>query len=295
MFQKVSCYNIFMIKIISDYGFCYGVENAIAILKETSRKNNSVYLSHPLIHNKLENSKLINDFHVNFYDSTSELNKNDVVVLSAHGHSKEEEKELIAKTNIVDATCPLILKRNSTIPKYDESTSFYYLGKEHHQETIGFLSNFKYFTLIDSTKDIQNQIDLNKIKTKSVLVPQTTVSNSKYLEAKEIIEQHSALTFTLPICKLYSTRAEQAIASLKNIDINNSYLIVCGDISSSNANEIFNTIISAYKNLDGAIVLEANQLDLTKIKNKDIYITSATSVSKTTVEKLFKDLENLKF
>lgn len=284
-----------MIKIISDYGFCYGVENAISILKETSKKNNSVYLSHPLIHNKLENGKLINDFHVKFYDSISELTKNDVVVLSAHGHSKEEEKELQAKTNIVDATCPLILKRNLTIPKYDESTSFYYLGKENHQETIGFLSNFKYFKLIDSTKDINEQIDLNRIKSKSVLVPQTTVSNSKYLEAKSIIEQNSSLTFTLPICKLYSTRAEQAVEALKNIDVNKSYLLVCGDISSSNANEIFNSITSAYKNLQGAIVLEVSQLDLNKINSKDIYITSATSVSKSTVEKLVTDLQNLKF
>jgi hypothetical protein len=47
----------------------------------------------------------------------------------------------------------------------------------------------------------------------------------------------------------------------------------------------------ANPNLKGTIALDSSCLDFSELKNKDIYIASATSVNKETVEKLKADLE----
>lgn len=281
-----------MVKIITEYGFCFGVKHAIEMINIASKKYQHVYLTHPLIHNKVENEKIMSENHASFFNEHIECFSNSCLVLSAHGHTIEEENKYSKNLPIIDATCPLIINRYKMIPKYDETTSFIYLGKENHQETLGFLSHFKYFNLI-TKEDIENGLTSLNLKNKIVFVPQTTISNELYEYSLYFLKNKGDVIFTLPVCSSYKSRASTSINFLKKVDINVSYFVVVGDKSSSNANEIFNSIKKHFTNLDGQIALTIDDIDMNKIKNKDIYLTSATSVSSIMVEKLLKDLNYL--
>ena len=275
-----------MVKIITDYGYCAGVSSAIAKLEEAKDSFSALYLTHPLLHNIPENNSLMKTNHASFITEETKLKRTDALVLSAHGHTIEEENHYRDRCYIIDATCSLILARYKQVPPFNDKTTYLYLGKANHQETKAFLSHFPYFTLIDSTKDLIQQLSLISFESETVFIPQTTVSKESWSIVKEQIEKKSKLRFYLSICPLYERRFSQAIEALANVELQNSYFIVCGDHASSNANEIFEAVMHKYPTLNGCIALTIDQIDKNKIKGKDIYIASATSVSKTTVESL---------
>ncbi len=279
-----------MVKIITDYGYCYGVESAIAKMKKASSSFSKLYLTHPLIHNTEENEALMKEANASFLEKEVPYCEKNGILLSAHGHSLEEEKEAEKHGKILDATCPLIVSRYQRIPKEESDISFLYLGKAKHQETIGFLSHFPYFTLLSSEKDLLPQLSALSLKKKSVFVPQTTVSEEAYNKVLTYLKDRSEVVFTLPICPIYGRRTQQALEALKDVDPLKSYFLVCGDKSSSNANEIASAIQKAYPLLKVAIVLKADSTLKQETAGRDIYIGSATSVNRETVEALAKSL-----
>jgi 4-hydroxy-3-methylbut-2-enyl diphosphate reductase IspH len=95
----------------------------------------------------------------------------------------------------------------------------------------------------------------------------------------------------MDICPLYEKRSKQAIKVIKDLDPEKNYFIVCGDKTSSNAKEIYHAMSLSNPKLKGTIALDSSMLNLNELKGKDIYIASATSVNKDTVEKLKQDLE----
>ncbi len=281
-----------MVKIITEYGFCFGVQSAIDLLFSKKNHKGSIYLTHPLLHNLPENERIMKTVNASILENNSEPGKDDIVVLSAHGHAIEEEEKYKTISNVLDCTCPLILRRYENIKPYQEDTTFLYLGKKNHQETIGFLSHFPYFCFIDSGLDIKNQLKNISIKDKVVFVPQTTVSLSSWELVKDQLSGHQIVQI-LPICPLYLKRSNQAIEFLRNVDRKKSVFLVCGDKASSNAKEIFCSIRNQYPDIPGFIVLKKEDFPYQDFLSHDFYVASATSVSKTTVEDLKKDLDSL--
>lgn len=279
-----------MVKIITDYGFCTGVSNAISKLKKTGKNYKRVYLTHPLLHNIPENNKLMKESNASFYEEGMTLDFSSAVVLSAHGHTKEESAIFDGICQIVDATCPLILSRYKDVIPYSDDISFFYLGKKNHQETKAFISNFSYFQLLDSTLITDEVLSDLQIKEKYVLIPQTTISKAIWNKVDSYLREKSHSVLTMDICPVYQRRFNQALQAFKDVDISKSYFIVCGDKTSSNANEIFDSVKQKYPSLEGCIALDIDSLDKELIKGKDIYIASATSVSKETVEQLVSSL-----
>lgn len=279
-----------MVKIITDYGFCTGVSNAITKLLKTGEKYQTVYLTHPLLHNIPENNKLMKLSHASFYEKGMALDDSKAVVLSAHGHTKEESAIFEGFCQIIDATCPLILSRYKQVPLYSKDISFFYLGKKNHQETKAFMSNFSYFQLLDSSLIDDEFLNKLEIKDKYVFIPQTTISKTVWNKVNSYLKAHSHSLLTMDICPVYQRRFNQALKAFADVDITKSYFIVCGDKASSNANEIFDCVKQKYPSLEGCIALDINSLDKDLLKGKDIYIASATSVSKETVELLKADL-----
>ncbi len=282
-----------MVKIISDYGYCFGVENAIKTLRKASEEVDHIYLTHSLIHNKIENDKLMKENKASIYNGEI-LNENDGILFSAHGHGKEEEKTFGNQPKLFDATCPLILNRYKLIQESDKSDiTYFFIGKKNHQETLGFLNNFPFLNFINSQEDIKCQIDKIKTTKKLALIPQTTISKEKYEETLHILKGLGDVVFTLPICQLYSRRVVQSLEFLKTVNIKNSICFVLGDKSSSNAKEIKNAIQQAFSDLYVEITLSLDSIDLNILKGKDIYLTSATSCSKEAVLEFKANLENL--
>lgn len=282
-----------MIKIIGDYGFCFGVENAVSTLKKAKSNDNKTVLFHPLIHNIKLNEELMKNNNAVLFNGLN-LNKEDNILFSAHGHTLNDEEKYKGYKSF-DATCPLILNRYKQLEEvYNKKTTYLFLGKKIHQETISFLSHFNYLKLIDINNYLTdlNNLNLNKNK-KTYLTCQTTISLEIYNNVLKYLKENTTLVGNLSICPLYLKRIQDSFSILDNIKYKNSYLIVCGDKMSSNANEILKAILNKYKSLNGTIALTLKDINIEEIKNKDIYIVSSTSVSKEEVITLKEVLESV--
>lgn len=280
-----------MIEIITDYGYCFGVKNAIDKLLSLKNIKGKIYLTHPLLHNIKENEELMKRIGASFYEENIVLDKEDAIILSAHGHSLSEERKFIGRCLVIDATCPLILSRYEKIPKYKDDVTFLYIGKEKHQETIGFLSHFPYFTLIDTQKDLLSQLKEISFKRESVLIPQTTISGRNLDFVLSYAKEKSKVSFSLPICPLYNKRSVQGTSYVKELDPKKNAFLVCGDTASSNAKEIYLQMKEANPSMKGDICLSIDDLNLKDYEGKNVFVASATSVSKERVEQLKKDLQ----
>ena len=282
-----------MVKIISDIGYCYGVKHAISVLKKAKDEVKHVYLTHPLIHNKSENQNLMDENNASILNGENPTEE-DGILFSAHGHGKEEETPYLGKTKLFDATCPLIISRYQAIEKAREHGDFcYFLGKKNHQETIGFLKNFPFLIFLDVGKDLIEQLSHYPKGKKYGLIPQTTISNDVFQQARTLLKNIGELTFEMPICSRYYGRVRQSIEFLKTVDCKTSACLVLGDISSSNARELKNAIQAQFPDLYVQIALSMDDIERNRLKGKDIYLTSATSCPEEKVLSMKLSLESL--
>lgn len=127
------------------FGFCWGVERAVAMAYETRQHfpTERIWMTNEIIHNPSVNQRLQN-MNVNFVpveDGTKDFSivgAGDVVILPAFGASVQEMQLLDdKKCKIVDTTCPWVSKVWHTVEKHKkkEYTSIIH-GKYKHEETI---------------------------------------------------------------------------------------------------------------------------------------------------------------
>ncbi len=133
------------IKLAKDFGFCWGVERAIAMAYEAREHfpSQRIWITNEIIHNPGVNQRL-HDMNVHFVQviegqkDFSGVEQNDVVILPAFGASVDEMKLLNDRgCTIVDTTCPWVSKVWTTIEKHKKQafTSIIH-GKYKHEETV---------------------------------------------------------------------------------------------------------------------------------------------------------------
>jgi 4-hydroxy-3-methylbut-2-en-1-yl diphosphate reductase len=133
------------IRLAEAFGFCWGVERAVAMAYET-RKHfpiERIWITNEIIHNPSVNQRL-REMNVQFITveagekDFSVVESGDVVILPAFGASVQEMQLLNDKgCKIVDTTCPWVSKVWNTVEKHKkgEFTSIIH-GKYNHEETI---------------------------------------------------------------------------------------------------------------------------------------------------------------
>ena len=133
------------IRLAEAFGFCWGVERAVAIAYETHKQfpNQQLWITNEIIHNPSVNQRL-RDMGVKFIPvddgqkDFSEIATDDVVILPAFGASVQEMQLLDNKgCTIVDTTCPWVSKVWNSVEKHKKGsyTSIIH-GKYKHEETI---------------------------------------------------------------------------------------------------------------------------------------------------------------
>jgi 4-hydroxy-3-methylbut-2-enyl diphosphate reductase len=133
------------IRLAEAFGFCWGVERAVAMAYETRTHfpNERIWITNEIIHNPSVNQHL-RDMQVQFIPvetgvkDFSPVDRGDVVILPAFGASVQEMQLLQEKgCTIVDTTCPWVAKVWNTVEKHKKAdyTSIIH-GKYNHEETI---------------------------------------------------------------------------------------------------------------------------------------------------------------
>lgn len=137
------------VRLAKSYGFCWGVERAVAIAYQTREHypDKRIWITNEIIHNPEVNDRL-REMDVFFIEQDgakkdfSGIREGDVVVLPAFGATLEEMQFLRqADVQIVDTTCPWVSKVWGALDRHQKAdcTSVIH-GKWKHEETVATAS-----------------------------------------------------------------------------------------------------------------------------------------------------------
>lgn len=275
-----------MIEFITEFGFCPGVTHALDVFATAKTNSKEVLLFKPLMHNERENEKLMSK-NVSFLKGTP--SKDSSILFPAHGHDRNDEI-VYQHHKTFDALCPVLKSRYDFLLQHQKECRWFYIGKRNHQETIGFLSHFPFLTFLD----IQALDACLFQKTdKTGVILQSTFEMEAQETAKDFFSKYTTLCYFIPLCPLYTKRANDAIAFLSAVDPTKSAFLVLGSKTSSNCNEMYRAIKEKCPRIEGMIINQIEDIDLETIRGKDIYLVSSTSISKENALKIKEDLVQL--
>lgn len=249
-------------------GFCGGVKKSIAKTEEELKNSNqSVYCLGEIIHNKqvvenLENRGL------KIIDRIEDAK--DKVIIRAHGTSKDTyEYAKSHKIELLDLTCPNVLKIHENVQKFANDNYFIFLiGIKNHAETIGthsFCGKNSY--IIEDESDILKGINsLKSSNLKNVyIISQTTFSVALFEKItnsiKEILDSEFNIVIEKSICNNTYVRQKEAREISKTVPL----MIIVGGKNSSNTKKLYEVSKINCKNV--IHVETKDELDLDFIKN----------------------------
>ena len=228
-------------------GFCFGVNRALKMLEEAvgqSLPGESVYVYHPIIHNK----EVIRSFEkkgVVFVDKAEQVPEGSVLLFSAHGVGKEVEKTAaLRRLKVIDATCPFVKKVHLCAERLEkEGRAVFIIGKKGHDEVVGTkgrLSSSCPVFIVEKKEEVA----FLPLVDKAGYVTQTTLTPA---QTKEIVaalkEKYPFLEQTESdnICQATLQRQQNAatVAPFCNA------FFVIGDESSSNSVKLKDTALKA--------------------------------------------------
>ena len=133
------------VRLAKDFGFCWGVERAVAMAYETRKHypGERLWITNEIIHSPSVNDHL-REMNVQFIPveqgvkDFSGVTSGDVVILPAFGATVQEMQLLNERgCHIVDTTCPWVSKVWNTVEKHKKQTFTSIIhGKVKHEETL---------------------------------------------------------------------------------------------------------------------------------------------------------------
>lgn len=156
------------LKLAKAYGFCWGVERAVAMAYETRKQypDDRIFITNEIIHNPIVNERMrqMDVFFVpqdGMKKDLSGIQSGDVVILPAFGATIEEMKYLNGLgCRIVDTTCPWVSKVWGALDKHRRRncTSVIH-GKWRHEETVATASFADKYIVVLNMHESQYVID----------------------------------------------------------------------------------------------------------------------------------------
>ncbi|NLD64057.1 MAG: 4-hydroxy-3-methylbut-2-enyl diphosphate reductase [Bacteroidales bacterium] len=171
-------------------GFCFGVENAVAIAENALKEGETVYCLGEIVHNDLEVARLTALGMVTITHDEFEKLRDGKVLIRAHGEPPSTYlKAAENNITIIDATCPIVHSMQEKIKKVadlarEEKGQIVIFGKEGHAEVIGLMGAAGPRGILVTGKGDLGRIDYTR---PVFLFSQTTKSKVQYEVVAEII------------------------------------------------------------------------------------------------------------
>lgn len=255
------------IKIGKTSGFCYGVRNTVKKAEEEIEKTKeTIYCLGELVHNK-EVTEQLKKRGLNFIDNIEDSKGK--TIIRAHGVKKEiYEQAQKNKIELVDLTCPNVLKIHDIVQEYTlESYYIFLIGEKEHPEVVGTYSFCgKNSIIISKIEEVEKAIqELKKSNLKKLLIiSQTTYNLTKYKEIiikiREQIEEDIEIEEKCTICLATEQRQKETEKLSKEVD----FMIIIGGKKSSNTNKLYEISCKNCKN----VIFAENKKDIEIEKEK---------------------------
>ncbi|TSA34304.1 MAG: 4-hydroxy-3-methylbut-2-enyl diphosphate reductase [Porphyromonadaceae bacterium] len=216
-------------------GFCFGVVKAINRAEEILKNEGKLYCLGQIVHNDEEVKRLQQLGMITLtHDEIANIHGQKVLI-RAHGEPPETYESLRKNGNeILDATCPIVLKLQDRMKKSEGDGEFILIyGKANHPEVVGLMGHLEGKGVV--FKDIE-ELNLDELPEKVTLYSQTTMSVEKLYTVREKLEEagiHVILKDT--VCRQVSGRKEQMQEFCRKHDV----IIFISGVESSNGKVLY--------------------------------------------------------
>ena len=283
------------IEIDNGSGFCFGVTTAIQKAEEELAKGSTLYCLGDIVHNSMECERLRQMGLVTIDHAQMHQLHHVKVLLRAHGEPPATY-ELARRNNIeiIDATCPVVLKLQKRIKQQYETPSdsspkqgrlggvsqIVIFGKKGHAEVLGLVGQTQSTAIVIENFEEVSKLDYSR---DIYLYSQTTKSLDEFHRIIEYIHSHISPSATFrsfdTICRSVANRMPNISQFAARHDL---ILFVCGR-KSSNGKVLFNECLRV--NPNSHLIEGPDEIDHQWLKGiTTVGICGATSTPKWLME-----------
>jgi 4-hydroxy-3-methylbut-2-en-1-yl diphosphate reductase len=224
-------------------GFCAGVDRAIDIVDQALETFGApIYVRHEVVHNRTVVDGLKEKGAI-FIEDISDVPVGSYLIFSAHGVSKQVQKEAVERNlTVFDATCPLVTKVHLQVAKHAKSDrEVILIGHAGHPEVEGTMGQYDKCSknggiyLVETPEDVAN-LKVNN-PDNLAYVTQTTLSMT---DTKVMVDALRARFTSIQeqkkddICYATQNRQDAVYDLAKTADT----ILVVGSPNSSNSNRL---------------------------------------------------------
>ena len=219
-------------------GFCFGVNQAVALVEEAARSGASVCTLGPIIHNRHVVGRFA-AMGVQVIGRPEEAAPGQTVVIRAHGVPRQVEEALSAMdVTVVDATCPFVRRIHRLVQAAEaEGRIPVIIGSPDHPEVQGIASWSKSSLVFSSPEALAHWANSPGISSDLpvCLVCQTTFTANLWNFCVEIAKkQFTNLKIFDTICRATDCRQKEAAQMSESCQV----MVVVGDPKSSNTSRL---------------------------------------------------------
>jgi len=221
-------------------GFCMGVK---AVMKKVDeqvdlQENSNLYTYGPLIHNP----QVIERLSLQGVKPIESLREaaGGTIIIRAHGIHPEERQDFLEKGyEIVEGTCPRVLKSQKTVSEHSKDGWFIIIvGDKGHGEVKAIVGCADKYVVILGETEAEELV----IPNKTLVIAQTTLSKAEYDTICQILlRKNSSVKIIKSICPATSQRQE----SLKKLTSEVDAVIVIGGQNSANTKRLHLSALKA--------------------------------------------------
>ena len=287
------------IEIDEGSGFCFGVTTAIKKAEEELAKGEKLYCLGDIVHNGRECDRLREMGLITINHEEMEQLHDAKVLLRAHGEPPETY-ELARKNNIeiIDATCPVVLKLQKRIKEqYEtspnlptgEESQIVIFGKKGHAEVLGLVGQTQSNAIVIESSDEVTKLDFTR---DIYLYSQTTKSLDEFNRIIDYIQTHISPDATFKsfdtICRSVANRMPNISQFAAKHDL---ILFVCGR-KSSNGKVLYNECLRVNPNTH--LVEDPQEIESAWLEGiQSVGICGATSTPRWLMEQCRDAIQNM--
>jgi len=269
-------------------GFCFGVKRAMKLAFEAAENNeNPIYSLGPLIHNP-QQVQVLAQRGVHVVSDLKSLEPGDTLIIRSHGTSPAVLQAAKAKKlNIVDATCPFVVKAQRLAQHLaSEQYQVVIVGEGDHPEVIGivgFAGNDA--RVIEKVSDVMEL----PVKPRVGVIAQTTQSLDNLRDVvSALLEKRDELKVFNTICHATTHRQEAALDIARKVDL----MVIIGGHNSANTSRLASLCLQS--GVPTRHIETSDELEASWLKNvATIGVTAGASTPEWIIEDVIDRLEVL--
>ncbi|MFC1856475.1 4-hydroxy-3-methylbut-2-enyl diphosphate reductase [Thermodesulfobacteriota bacterium] len=273
-------------------GFCMGVRRAVEmVLDASAEQNDSIYTFGPLIHNP-QVLNVLEEKGIRILTDVPD-NGSGTVLIRAHGVPPATKDKLIKSGfNLIDATCPRVIKIQTIIKKYaDQHFEIIIIGNKDHPEVIGLLGCAgQKGHIVNSIEELDRLPALDK----AIIVAQSTQNTAFFEEVERWIQNNR------PYYKTFNTicgSTEKRQTEVRKLAESADAVIVVGGCNSGNTQRLAEIAKQSGKPVYHIETeVELDSLDPEAIVSvAQVGVTAGASTPNWVIKKVYRALEKLPY